>query len=533
MGSKNSRQTDGSAANFDIASPELVLLRLGLRRFFVFLFVCVLLLFLLLPLQFFCFPLRRLMRWRGWRRWLGLNWRVSFPRPRIRRRGILRGRGWRSALRWLLICGWPIWRYRFRFWRWGWARLIARAFSRLCGWGRLRTSCGWCVCRNRSRLKIRSIRRSWRGRRRALRWFFVYGWPLRRYRLRFWRWTWARLIVRAFNRLWDCGGLIVHRLVVRRRPIVVRVGSRGRSSLDDGGACGIGACGGLTALRSNSGADDGRRGTWSYTGPNLGRRRCDTGDHSGLRERNGWSGGRRSNASCGRNVAGASGSKGWCSLNHAHGLELLGCDTNGRGLDWPGADKRFSRDSSDGTGIIRVGVVHAVDRHVVDHRGGVVRVVNVSDLRDVDYSRVGDVDVLNVRRTGVVRGQIHIARAKREPGHAGESATESHRNSSAAGPAANEADERGRIHRADRWRAGNPSPVAAADQGPSTVVEWRKAPRLRIDPGPTPGRDPNPMAVVIGSPADHNVAGNPDWPIFRIVLPVTVVVEIIVAIHVA
>src|ERR1700722_5671193 len=195
MGSKNSRQTDGSAANFDIASPELVLLRLGLRRFFVFLFVCVLLLFLLLPLLFFCFRLGRLMRWRWWRRWLGLNWRVSFLRPRIRRRGILRGRGWRSALRWLLICGWPLWRYRFRFWRWGWAGVGARAVGGAGG-------------------DIRSIRRSWRGRRRALRWFFVCGWPLRRYRLRFWRWNWARLAVRAFSRLRDCGGVIFSRLVV-------------------------------------------------------------------------------------------------------------------------------------------------------------------------------------------------------------------------------------------------------------------------------------------------------------------------------
>src|ERR1700722_15175172 len=163
MGSKNSRQTDGSVAIFDIASPELVLLRLGLRRFFVFLFVCVLLLFLLLPLLFFCFRLGRLMRWPRWWRWFGLSWRVPLLRPRIHRRRISRWRWRRRALCWFLIYGGPLWGYRLRFRRWSWARLIVRAFNRLWGWGRLRTSRGWCVCRSRSWLKIRSIRRGGRG----------------------------------------------------------------------------------------------------------------------------------------------------------------------------------------------------------------------------------------------------------------------------------------------------------------------------------------------------------------------------------
>ena len=63
-----------------------------------------------------------------------------------------------------------------------------------------------------------------------------------------------------------------------------------------------------------------------------------------------------------------------------------------------------------------------------------VGVVNVGDLGDVDHSRVGDVNVLNVRGTGVVRRQKHVTRAKREPRYAGESAAESDRGASMPGP---------------------------------------------------------------------------------------------------
>src|ERR1700684_3699696 len=64
-------------------------------------------------------------------------------------------------------------------------------------------------------------RRLMRRRRWPLRRFLNCGWPLGRHGLRFWRWSWARLIVRAFRRL--RGG---SRLSPRRRRSIC--GRRGR-----------------------------------------------------------------------------------------------------------------------------------------------------------------------------------------------------------------------------------------------------------------------------------------------------------------
>src|ERR1700689_4749693 len=256
----------------------------------------------------------------------------------------------------------------------------------------------WGVALFRARIYRRRILR-WRRRRWPLRRFLNCGWPLGRHGLRVWRWGWP-------------SRLIVNRLIVCRRPVGgVGVGSRWRSGFDYSSACVIGARGRLSTLGSNSCADDRRRRTRRNTGTHNGCRRCDTGDDSGLGESNRWSGRRGSYAGRGRNVAGTGRCKQLRSLNHAYGLQLFGRDANGGGLNRLGADESFTRDRSDGCGIIRVGVVDAVDRHVVDDGGGVGGVVNVGDLRNVNHSCVGDVDVLNVRGTRVVRGQIHVTRA--------------------------------------------------------------------------------------------------------------------------
>src|SRR6266704_1090698 len=131
---------------------------------------------------------------------------------------------------------------------------------------------------------------------------------------------------------------------------------------------------------------------------------------------------------------------------------------------------------------------------VVDHRG----VVDVGDIRVVDRG-VRYVHVIHVRAAYAIRRHVDLARPQREPRHTNATAPA---NSNPYGEvrAADPGHERGRVYRPNvsyfnhcrSWRARHPAPHTANDN-PTSVMERREAPRLIVNPSPSPGRNPNPV----------------------------------------
>src|SRR6266568_896857 len=171
---------------------------------------------------------------------------------------------------------------------------------------------------------------------------------------------------------------------------------------------------------------------------------------------------------------------------------------------------------------------------VVDHRG----VVDVGDIRVVDRG-VRYVHVIHVRAAYAIRRHVDLARPQWEPRHT-DSATAANANPNGEVRAADPGHERGRVDRPNvsyfnhcrPWRARHPAPHAANDN-PASVMERCEAPRLIVNPSPSPGRDPNPVAVAIRSPSNHGSVREPDVAVLGHGPPATVIIEILVADHVA
>ena len=89
------------------------------------------------------------------------------------------------------------------------------------------------------------------------------------------------------------------------------------------------------------------------------------------------------------------------------------------------------------------------------------------------------------------------------------------------------------VHRPGAPAAARAPSPSAADARPASVVGGREAPGRGIDPGPAPGRDLDPLAVAVGRPVGVDVARIPDAAVARVVLPVAIGVELLVADHVA
>src|SRR5215469_9635535 len=176
-------------------------------------------------------------------------------------------------------------------------------------------------------------------------------------------------------------------------------------------------------------------------------------------------------------------------------------------------------------------------RHVGDvHRLVYVNVVvDVGDLCSVDDGGVRDVDVGDVGLADAVRRAIDVARSQGEPRHARGGRT-ANRNAHSPMRAAYPGDQRRRIHRAHvryrnhrwSWRDRHPAPHATY-RHPTTIVEWSKAPRFVVNPSPAPRRDPNPMAVTIGRPADNDSMRKPHVAVPWHGAPATVFIQVLVA----
>ena len=171
---------------------------------------------------------------------------------------------------------------------------------------------------------------------------------------------------------------------------------------------------------------------------------------------------------------------------------------------------------------------------VVDDRG----VVDVSDIRVVDGG-IRYVHVIHVRAANLIRRHVDLARPQWEPRHT-DSATAANANPNGEVRAADPGHERGRVDRPNvsyfnhcrSWRARHPAPHTANDN-PTSVMERREAPRLIVNPSPSPGRDPNPVAVAVRSPSNYGSVREPDVAILGHGPPATVIIEILVADHVS
>src|SRR5579863_5157641 len=78
-----------------------------------------------------------------------------------------------------------------------------------------------------------------------------------------------------------------------------------------------------------------------------------------------------------------------------------------------------------------------------------------------------------------------------------------------------------------RW-ARNPAP-ARSEPAPAAIMEWRESPRRIVDPAPAPRSDPGPVAGAVGRPVRSDPGREPDCTVIRLLLPLAVVVEVLIA----
>ena len=156
--------------------------------------------------------------------------------------------------------------------------------------------------------------------------------------------------------------------------------------------------------------------------------------------------------------------------------------------------------------------------------------VVVGSVDVVDHDVV--VHVADVTRAVLIGGAKSLAGRQREPAQAGPRGllADGHIPVHAAGVAADEGNQRWRVHRPRGQLPGHPAP-ARADLRPAAVMEGCKAPGRVIYPGPAPGRYPAPVAGAVGRPVDRHGARHPHGAVGRVLAPVAVVVELLVADH--
>src|SRR5712671_2964976 len=140
---------------------------------------------------------------------------------------------------------------------------------------------------------------------------------------------------------------------------------------------------------------------------------------------------------------------------------------------------------------IAIHIIYVRDGRIVVDDG---RVVHIGDRRLIDRG-VAYVDAVHVLTAHLVRGNVNFTWTQREPRNvlAKRDPTSAYKD-----------HEGGRINRGNFHRSWNPTP-AAFDSHPAAVVKRSVAPGLIVDPGPSPGINPGPVALAIRSPACGNV----------------------------
>src|SRR5712691_8420242 len=158
--------------------------------------------------------------------------------------------------------------------------------------------------------------------------------------------------------------------------------------------------------------------------------------------------------------------------------------------------------------------------------------VDVADIR-VENVHIADKRVVHVDHgdeTPQARepGEERFTKSKREPAAAATPAK-----TGVEAPAAAEETHKGRpIDRRTKERARAPAP-AAREIVPPAIVVRSKTPRRIVNPGPAPRADPVPIAIAVGGPARGNLGGIPNMPVPRLIAPGAVIIEVVVADHIA
>ncbi len=169
-----------------------------------------------------------------------------------------------------------------------------------------------------------------------------------------------------------------------------------------------------------------------------------------------------------------------------------------------------------------------LDIRSVDHGRVVRNVIVIRDRGDVGDMGVGDVHLLEVSAACVIGGDVRLSPPERKPGHA-TAATEG--NTYAHVRTSDPRHQRRCVNRpCYNDRSWCPCPVAAGIH-PASVVRGRKSPRRIIDPGPTPGFNPNPVPVMIRGPARGH-SRHPNGSVGAGSAPGAVLVEVVGSDHV-
>ncbi len=154
--------------------------------------------------------------------------------------------------------------------------------------------------------------------------------------------------------------------------------------------------------------------------------------------------------------------------------------------------------------------------------------INVANVR-VEDVHVVDECVVNIddgdkAGAGKEPREERLPKAQREPAHA---------KASPKTPAsAKEAHKRRPVNRRPIERARAPAP-AAREIVPAAIMEGSKAPGVVVNPSPTPRVHPAPITVAVRSPTRGHIGGVPHMSVLRLIAPGAVVIEIVIAGHVA
>ncbi len=173
------------------------------------------------------------------------------------------------------------------------------------------------------------------------------------------------------------------------------------------------------------------------------------------------------------------------------------------------------RDCRDRTRNRLVNVGYIRDGRAFVDDGGVVNII----YRGCIDRSVADIHSIHVLTAHVVGGNINFPRAQGEPPYV---ATNPHTQ------AAYEHNQGRRVDRHNVHRTGYPAPTSA-DTYPATIMKWRITPGCIVYPGPTPGRNPRPVTIVVGRPFRTYPARKPNMAVTGIIPPVAVIIQIFVA----
>ena len=193
-------------------------------------------------------------------------------------------------------------------------------------------------------------------------------------------------------------------------------------------------------------------------------------------------------------------------IGHSRASQRSCCEVRGSAVDGLAVHE--------GIAIRHGHCIHVARMDVIDVASAGVENATVAD------ERVVDVDPLDELVAAAKPRKERFAKAQREPAN------------SKPETAAKEAHKSWPIDRGVKNRSRAPAPPAAKIV-PAAVVERSKAPRRIVNPGPAPRADPVPVAIAVRSPSGLNRCGIPNVAVFGLITPGAVVVEVVVADHVA